>query len=126
MARKGFAELVLEAGTRFVSRTAEVVMSDPRGKEAVALAVGLAQQGRKRLEAAQERVLRAAGIPGRQEYEELTRQLARIKRKARELAAAMDADGGAREPAYDDGAEDALDDRGRDEDEPGDGRPPRR
>lgn len=125
MARKGFAELMLEAGTRFVSRTAEVVMSDPRGKEAMALAVGLAQQGKRRLEQAQERVLKAAGIPGRQDYEELTRQLARIKRKARELAAAMEANGGA--PSYDDGAEDALDDRRRDEDEGGPGNePPRR
>jgi len=124
VARKGFAERVLEAGTRFVSRTAEVVMSDPRGKEAVALAVGLAQQGKKRLEKAQEQVLRAAGIPGRQDYEELTKQLARIKRKARELAAAMEASGGP--PEYDDGAEDALDDRGRDDEEGSPARPPRR
>jgi hypothetical protein len=116
MARKGIAELMFEAGTRFVARTAEVVMSDPRGKEAVARAVGLAQEGRKRFEEVQERVLRAAGIPGRQEYQELTKQLARIKRKARELAETMEAHGGAGGAAYDDGADDALDDARRDGD----------
>jgi hypothetical protein len=90
MARKGLADLLLEAGSRFVAKAADVVMNDRRGKEAVATAVGLAQRGRKRLEAAQETLLRAAGVPGRQEYEDLNRQLARIKRKARELSEKLD------------------------------------
>jgi len=94
MARKGLADLVVEAGTKFVARAADTVMNDPRGKEAVATAVGLAQRGKKRLEEAQERLLRAAGIPGREEYDELARQLARIKRKARDLAAQLEKDEG--------------------------------
>lgn len=102
MARKGFAELVVEAGTKFVARAADTVMSDPRGKEAIATAVGLAQRGKKRLEEAQEQLLRAAGIPGKEEYEDLARQLARIKRKARDLAAQLEKDDG--EPG--DGRED--------------------
>ena len=90
MARKGFAERLFEAGTRAVAQAAEAVMKDPRGQEAVARAVGAAQRGRKRLEEAQGRLMRAAGIPGRQDYQDLAKQLARIKRKARELSAKLD------------------------------------
>ncbi len=82
---------LLESGTRLVSRATQAVLRDPRGQEALARAVGLAQRGRRRLEEVQERVLAAAGIPGRRDYEDLARQLARIKRKARELTARMDA-----------------------------------
>lgn len=85
------AGTLLQGGTRLVSRAAQAVLEDPRGQEAVARAVGLAQHGRRRLEEVQERVMSAAGIPGRQDYQELARQLARIKRKARELSARLDA-----------------------------------
>ncbi len=88
---KGLTGWLLEGGTRLVSRAAEKVMNDPRGQDAVARAVGLAQRGRRRVEELQERVMQAAGIPGRQEYQDLAKQLARIKRKARELAEKLDA-----------------------------------
>ncbi len=83
---KGIAGLFLETGTRLVARAAETVLKDPRGQEAVARAVGLAQRGRRKVEEVQERVMKAAGIPGRQDYQDLAKQLARIKRKARELS----------------------------------------
>jgi hypothetical protein len=83
---KGFGERLFEAGTKMVSRAAERVMNDPRGQDAVARAVGLAQRGRRRVEQVQEQLMKAAGIPGRQEYDEMAKQLARLKRKARELA----------------------------------------
>jgi hypothetical protein len=89
MARKGIAERLFETGTKMVAQAAEVVMKDPRGQEAVARAIGAAQRGRRRLEETQERLMRAAGIPGRQDYADLAKQLARIKRKARDLAAKM-------------------------------------
>jgi hypothetical protein len=98
---KGFGERLFESGTRLVSKAAERVMNDPRGQDAVARAVGLAQRGRRRVEELQERLMRAAGIPGRQDYEDLAKQLARIKRKARELAEKMDA--GADDEGQDDG-----------------------
>jgi hypothetical protein len=85
MARKGLSGALLDAGTRFVSRAADRVLKDPRGEEVLARAVGLAQRGRRRLSELQERVLSTAGVPARRDYEELARQLARIKRKAREL-----------------------------------------
>jgi hypothetical protein len=50
----------------------------------------MAQRGRRRVEEVQERIMAAAGIPGRQDYEELAKQLARIKRKARDLAWKLD------------------------------------
>jgi hypothetical protein len=92
MARKGIAERLLETGTRMVAQAAELVMKDPRGQDAVARAVGMAQRGKRRIEEAQERVMKAAGIPGRQDYQDLAKQLARIKRKAREVAEKLDAE----------------------------------
>jgi hypothetical protein len=89
---KGFRGRLLDTGARLVSRVAEKVLNDPRGQEAVARAVGLAQRGRRRVEELQERLMRAAGIPGRQDYDELAKQLARLKRKARELSKQMDAE----------------------------------
>jgi hypothetical protein len=83
---KGLAGRIFEAGTRLVSEAAERVLADPRGQDAVARAIGLAQRGRRRVEVLQERLMQAAGIPGRQDYQDLAKQLARIKRKARELA----------------------------------------
>jgi hypothetical protein len=83
--RKSPLELLIETGTKLVSKAAETVMSDPRGQDAVARAVGLAQRGRKKVEEVQEAVMKAAGIPGRQDMADLAKQLARLKRKAREL-----------------------------------------
>jgi hypothetical protein len=90
MGPKGIAERLFEAGTRLVSKAAGTVMNDPRGQDALARAIGLAQRGKRRVEEAQERLMRAAGIPGRQDYQDLSRQLARIKRKARELGERLD------------------------------------
>jgi hypothetical protein len=100
MARRGrgIAGTLFETGTKLVSSAVETVMKDPRGQEAVARAVGFAQRGRRRVEELQEKVMGAAGIPGRQDYQDLAKQLARIKRKARELAEKVEAarrDGGA-------------------------------
>ena len=89
---KGFPERLLETGTRLVSRAAEKVLNDPRGQDAVARAIGFAQRGRRRVEEVQERLMKAAGIPGRQDYQELAKQLARLKRKARELSEKLDAE----------------------------------
>jgi hypothetical protein len=87
---KGLGGALLDAGTRLVARAAGRVLADPRGQEALARAVGLAQRGRQRVEAVQEKLMAAAGIPGRQDYQELAKQLARIKRKARDLAGKLD------------------------------------
>jgi len=86
----GLAAL-LEEASRFASAAAGKVMADPRGQEAVARAVGLAQKSLQRVEALQAELMRAAGIPGRQDYQELARSLARLKRKARELTQKLEA-----------------------------------
>jgi hypothetical protein len=99
--RRTLPGAIFEEGTRLVSRAAQAVLRDPRGQEALARAVGLAQRSRRRLEQVQERVLSAAGIPARRDYEDLVRQLARIKRKARELTARIDAAGQGQEPGTD-------------------------
>jgi hypothetical protein len=88
---KSIAGAIFSSGTRLVARATDTVLRDPRGQEAVARAVGMAQRGRRRLEEVQERFMEAAGIPGRQDYQELAKQLARLKRKARELSERLDA-----------------------------------
>jgi hypothetical protein len=90
---RGIGGRLLEVGTKLVSLAAERVMNDPRGQDAVARAVGFAQRGRRRFEELQQRLMKAAGIPGRQEYDELAKQLARLKRKARELGERLEGDG---------------------------------
>jgi hypothetical protein len=87
---KGLGGKLVDRGAWFVTRAAEKVLSDPRGQDAVARAVGLAQRSRRRVEEAQERLMRAAGIPGRQDYQDLAKQLARLKRKAREISQKLD------------------------------------
>lgn len=95
---KGLRDRLLDGGVRLVSRAAEKVLNDPRGQEAIARAVGLAQRGRQRVEELQGRLMRAAGIPARQDYDDLTKQLARLKRKARELSQRLDAGGDEERP----------------------------
>ncbi len=90
--RGGLGGRLLEVGTRYVLRAAEKVLNDPRGQDMVARAVGLAQRGRRRMEQVQERVMDAAGIPGRQDYQQIAKQLARIKRKAREFGERLQAE----------------------------------
>ena len=93
---KGLLDRLVSAGARLAGQAAERVMSDPRGQDAVARAVGMAQRGRKQFETLQARAMKAAGIPGRQDYDALAKQLARLKRKARELSESLDARPGAR------------------------------
>ena len=83
---KGLAGALLEQGAKAMGRAAGAVMSDPRGQEAVARAVGLAQRGLQLFEAAQERALHAAGLAARPDYNDLRKQVARLKRKARKLS----------------------------------------
>jgi hypothetical protein len=82
---KGLAGWFLEEGAKAVTRAAGKVLDDPRGQEVVARAVGLAQRGLQAFGAAQERALHAAGLAARPDTEELRKQLARLKRKVRDL-----------------------------------------
>ncbi|MGA8892811.1 MAG: hypothetical protein WB493_14665 [Anaeromyxobacteraceae bacterium] len=87
---KGVPEQLLEQGMKVASRAAKAVLDDPRGQEVVARALGAAQKGKQRLEEVQGRVLRAAGLPTKGDYEDVTRSMARLKRKLRELARRVD------------------------------------
>ena len=90
--RKGISEILLEQGVRVASRAARVVLEDPRGQEALAAAVGAAQKGRRQLEEVQGKVLHAAGLPTRGDYEDVAKSMARLKRKLRDLAKKVDED----------------------------------
>jgi polyhydroxyalkanoate synthesis regulator phasin len=100
---KGIADLLVEQGMRFATQAAKTVIDDRRGQEAVAAAVGLAQKGMKRLEGVQEQVLHAIGLPSKSDYDDVAKQMARLKRKMRDLKkqvdAAADAKGARASPA---------------------------
>jgi hypothetical protein len=88
--RKGLFGRIVDAGLRTATEAAGAVLRDPRGQDAVARAVGVAQRMQKRVEELQARMMKVARVPGRREYDELAKQLARIKRKARELSAELE------------------------------------
>ncbi len=89
--RKGLLGRLVDVGFKLAGETAGRVMSDRRGQEVVARAVGLAQRGRKRFDDLQAQAMRLAGLPGKRDYDELAKQLARMKRKTRELSEQMEA-----------------------------------
>ncbi len=93
--KKGFGKTLFDAGASAVGRAAGVVLSDGRGQEAVARAVGIAQRGIRMFESAQEKALHLAGFAARPDYDDLHKQMARLKRKARELSRHLDSPGGA-------------------------------
>ncbi len=93
--KKGLAGRFLERGAQAAGRAADRMLSDPRGQEALARAVGLVQRGVRLFGEVQERALHGAGLAAKPDYRELHKQLARLKRKARELSERMDAASGA-------------------------------
>jgi len=97
MPRKGLAEELLERGVKLAIEAAEKVLGDPRGREAVALASDLAQKAVAKLEELQRAVVRRAGVPTRADLKDLEARVAQIQKKARDMAARIDAmDRGAR------------------------------
>jgi hypothetical protein len=81
-----FSNAKRAAGTAVVK-----MLEDPRGQEAVARAVGAAQRGKQLADAVQERALHALGVAARSDHTELRKQIARIKRKAREVGERLEA-----------------------------------
>lgn len=91
----GMLERLLEMGARAASRAARAVADSGRAREAAATAVGAAQRGKKRLDQAQERVLHALGLAARDDYAEVAKRMARLKRKVRDLSRRLESEGGA-------------------------------
>lgn len=92
--RGGVLERLLQAGARAASRAARAVADRGGAREAAATAVGAAQRGKKRLDQAQERVLHALGLAARDDYAEVAKRMARLKRKVRDLSRALEEEGG--------------------------------
>ncbi|HEU4382881.1 MAG TPA: hypothetical protein VFR85_05185 [Anaeromyxobacteraceae bacterium] len=91
---KSMLERLLESGAEAASRAARAVADIDTARGAAAAAVGLAQRGKKRFDEAQERVLHALGLAAREDYAEVARRMARLKRKVRELSRQLDGEGG--------------------------------
>jgi len=89
---KGLAGLLFEQGTRLASRAASAVMSDPRGREALARAVGAAQRGKARVEEARERLVHAVGLASRADCADVAKRMARLGRRLHRLAEQLDED----------------------------------
>jgi hypothetical protein len=92
--RRGLLGWLLDTGARAASQVARAVAGDDRTRDAAAAAVGVAQRGKKRLEEAQERVLHALGLAARDDYAEVAKRMARLKRKVRELSRKLEGEGG--------------------------------
>ena len=91
--RKGLPEAIRDQGLALASAAVKRVLDDPRGQELVAAAVGAAQRGKRRVEEVQGRVLRAAGLPTKEDYDEVGKRMARMKRKLRDLTRQVGAEG---------------------------------
>jgi hypothetical protein len=91
--KKGLPEAIRDQGLALASAAVKRVLDDPRGQELVAAAVGAAQKGKRRVEEVQGRVLRAAGLPTRGDYEEVGKSMARLKRKLRDLSRLVEGTG---------------------------------
>ena len=91
--RRGILGRLLETGARAASQVARAVADDDRTRGAAAAAVGVAQRGKKRLDEAQERVLHALGLAARDDYAEVAKRMARLKRKVRELSRKLEREG---------------------------------
>jgi anion-transporting ArsA/GET3 family ATPase len=92
---RGVRDLLLAEGARLLSRTAGAVLSDPRGQQILATAVGAAQRGKERLEKVQDRLLHALGLPVKEDYDDLVKRLVRLKRRVRELSEQLEEEEGA-------------------------------
>ena len=92
-ARKSMLERLLETGAEAASRAARAMADSGRARDAAAAAVGLAQRGKRRLDEAQERVLHALGLAAREDYAEVAKRMARLKRKVRELSRQLEGEG---------------------------------
>jgi hypothetical protein len=92
--RKSVLERLIETGAEAASRAARLVADTDRARDAAAAAVGLAQRGRQRLDEAQEKVLHLLGFAAREDYAEVAKRMARLKRKVRELSRQLEGEGG--------------------------------
>ncbi len=90
MKERKLAEDLFESGVRVAGRAAGVLLAHPRGQEAMARAVGLAQRTLQLVQSTQERAFHLAGLAARPDYADLRKQVARLKRKARELGEKLD------------------------------------
>jgi polyhydroxyalkanoate synthesis regulator phasin len=81
---------LLELGVKLALDAAEKVLGDPRGREAVGVASELAQKAVRKLEEVQAAVVRAAGVPSREEVSELEERIERLQRRARDLGARLE------------------------------------
>ena len=118
--RKGVLERLLETGVRAASQVARAVADSDRARGAAATAVGAAQRGKKRLDEAQERVLHLLGLAARDDYAEVAKRMARLKRKVRDLSRRLEREeGGA--PASADAGQRGADGAGPEEGDSGEG-----
>jgi hypothetical protein len=119
--RKGMLERLLETGVRAASQAARAVADSDRARGAAATAVGAAQRGKKRLDEAQERVLHALGLAARDDYAEVAKRMARLKRKVRELSRQLEGKGGGAPPSRGAGGHGAAGAAEPDQDDSGEG-----
>jgi hypothetical protein len=84
------AAAVLSEASKVAIKAAGLMLGDSRGQDAMARAVGAAQRGKQLVDKVQEEALHAVGLAARADHQDLRKQIARIKRKAREVGERLD------------------------------------
>jgi hypothetical protein len=91
--KKGIPEALRDQGLALASAAVKRVLDDPRGQEILATAVGAAQKGKRRVDEIQARIIRAAGLPTKGDFEDVGKSMARLKRKLRDLSREVEGQG---------------------------------
>ncbi len=86
MAPKTLRERAAELGIKAMGKLFE----DPKRAEAIAAAIGGLQRAKQALDDAQEKALRAAGLPTREDFKEAGKRISALKRRVRELSEELD------------------------------------
>ena len=86
MAAKTLRERAAELGIKAMGKLFE----DPKRAEAIAAAIGGLQRAKQALDDAQEKALRAAGLPTRVDFKEAGKRISALKRRVRELSEELD------------------------------------
>jgi hypothetical protein len=86
MAAKTLRERAAELGIKAMGKLFE----DPKRAEAIAAAIGGLQRAKQALDDAQEKALRAAGLPTRDDFKEAGKRISALKRRVRELSEELD------------------------------------
>jgi hypothetical protein len=84
------AKTLRERATEVGMRAMGKLFEDPKRAEAIASAIGGLQRAKAAMDEAQEKAMKAAGLPTREDFKEAGKRISALKRRCRELAEELD------------------------------------